>query len=109
MPSDGKLRQAVPGGPAPSIADLFSISQYPDAVPERAFARLDATVDRPGGTLPADTVLPDLSSNEKVASLPEDPNDMLTAEERRQLASDLIKLATLRRDAETASGSLRLA
>jgi len=59
--------------------------------------------------LAGDTVLPELSSNEKVAYLPEDPNDMLTAEERSQLATDLIKLATLRRDAETASGSLRLA
>jgi hypothetical protein len=59
--------------------------------------------------LAEDTVLPELSSTEKVASLPPDPNDMLTAEERRQLATDLVKLATLRRDAETASGSLRLA
>lgn len=57
----------------------------------------------------ADSVLPELSSTEGVGSLPADPNDMLTAEERRQLATDLIKLATLRRDAETASGSLRLA
>ena len=57
----------------------------------------------------ADTVLPELSSNEQVASLPDDPNDMLTSEERRQLATDLIKLAAVRRDAETASGSLRLA
>ncbi len=57
----------------------------------------------------ADTVLPDLATNESVASLPKDPNEMLSAEERRQLATDLIKLAILRRDAETASGSLRLA
>jgi len=57
----------------------------------------------------ADTVLPDLTTSSETASLPEDPNDMLSADERRQLVSDLAKLATLRRDAETASGSLRLA
>lgn len=78
-------------------------------MPERAFPRVDVGADRPGGKLAGDTVLPELSSNEKVASLPGDPNDMLTAEERSQLATDLIKLATLRRDSEAASGSLRLA
>jgi len=57
----------------------------------------------------ADSVLPDLTTDSKTDSLPEDPNDMLSTDERRQLASDLRKLATLRRDAETASGSLRLA
>lgn len=54
-------------------------------------------------------MLPKLSSDEAVALLPDDPNEMLTSDERGQLMSDLIKLATLRRDAEIASGSLRLA
>lgn len=109
MPPDGSFTQPGARRPAVSIADLFSVAEYPGVVPEREFARVDADADRSGGTLAADTVLPELSSNEEVASLPEDPNDMLTAEERRQLATDLTKLATLRRDAETASGSLRLA
>jgi hypothetical protein len=59
--------------------------------------------------LAADPVLPELCSDEAVALLPDDPNELLTSDERRQLVSDLIKLATLRRDAEIASGSLRLA
>jgi hypothetical protein len=109
MGSIGKFRKPARGQPLGSIADLFPGSQYPGAVPEGAFAHIDADADSPGGSLAADAVLPELSSNEKVASLPEDPNDMLTVEERRQLVTDLIKLATLRRDAETASGSLRLA
>lgn len=54
-------------------------------------------------------VLPELASDKAVALLPDDPKEMLTSDERRQLVSDLIKLATLRRDAEIASGTLRLA
>ena len=107
MPTARDLSRRAPGRPVVSIADLLSVWDYPGAVPERGFARVDA--NRPGGSLAADTVLPELWSNEQVASLPDDPNDMLTSEERRQLATDLIKLATVRRDAEAASGSLRLA
>lgn len=54
-------------------------------------------------------MLPELASDKAVALLPDDPKEMLTSDERRQLVSDLIKLATLRRDAEIASGTLRLA
>lgn len=92
-----------------SIPNLPTDSVYPGAVPERGFSCAHAGTDRTGGSLAADTVLPELSSSEQVASLPDDPNDMLTFEERRQLTTDLNKLAAVRRDAEAASGSLRLA
>lgn len=55
------------------------------------------------------TVLPQLSTDETTARLPSNPNDLLSPEEQRELTQDLAKLAELRRDAETASASLRLA
>jgi hypothetical protein len=54
-------------------------------------------------------VLPQLSTNDTTAQLPSDPNDLLSASEKHKLTEDLAKLADLRRDAETASASLRLA
>lgn len=97
---------ARPGTP---IADFLDVAKYPVLVPDRAPARALADVESRGGQLAADPVLPELSSDQAVALLPDDPNELLTSDERRQLVSDLIKLATLRRDAEIASGSLRLA
>lgn len=54
-------------------------------------------------------VLPQLSTNDTTAQLPSNPNDLLSASEKHKLNEDLAKLADLRRDAETASASLRLA
>jgi len=57
----------------------------------------------------SETVLPPLSPDSVTDNLPPDPNDLLTGAERRQLDDDLAQLAQLRREAETASASLRLA
>jgi hypothetical protein len=54
-------------------------------------------------------VLPKLSTDETTAQLPSDPTSLLTSDQQKELAEDLAKLARLRRDAETASASLRLA
>lgn len=55
-------------------------------------------------------VLPQLSTNDTTAQLPSNPNDLLSASEKHKLNDvSLAKLADLRRDAETASASLRLA
>jgi hypothetical protein len=54
-------------------------------------------------------VLPRLSTDNTTAQLPSDPNQLLSPSEQRELTQDLAKLAELRRDAETASASLRLA
>lgn len=57
----------------------------------------------------SETVLPHLFIDHATAQLPSDPNDLLSPAEHEALADDLAKLARLRRDAETASASLRLA
>ena len=54
-------------------------------------------------------VLPRLHPDRAPAQLPGNPNQLLTPVEQRKLAEDLAELAELRRDAETASASLRLA
>lgn len=56
-----------------------------------------------------DSVLPPLSSDPVTSQLPDNPSDLLSRDERRELRDDLAQLARLRRDAETASASLRLA
>ncbi|BBX95626.1 hypothetical protein [Mycobacterium lacus] len=56
-----------------------------------------------------EAVLPQLSTDNTTAQLPSDPNDLLSPAEQQELTEDLAKLAELRRDAETASASLRLA
>lgn len=56
-----------------------------------------------------EAVLPRLSTDDTTAQLPSDPNELLSPAEQRELTEDLAKLAELRRDAETASASLRLA
>lgn len=102
----GRLRAAHLGTP---VADFLDAVKYPVLVPDRTPAGARADVESRGGQLAGEPVLPELSRDEAVALLPEDPNELLTSDERRQLVSDLITLATLRRDAEIASGSLRLA
>jgi hypothetical protein len=57
----------------------------------------------------SDAVLPQLSTDDRTAQLPSDPKDLLSAAEHEELTEDLARLAQLRRDAETASASLRLA
>lgn len=94
-------------GVSPMVA-LIDVTRYPVLVPDRALAR-EAGAQSRGGSMAGEPVLPELSSHEAVALLPDDPNEMLTSDERRQLVSDLVKLASLRRDAEIVSGSLRLA
>jgi hypothetical protein len=59
--------------------------------------------------LMSNAVLPPLTTDDTTSQLPSDPNDLLSAAEQQELAKDLAKLAELRRDAETASASLRLA
>ena len=56
-----------------------------------------------------EAVLPKLTRDETTAQLPSDPTALLSSEQQKELTDDLAKLARLRRDAETASGSLRLA
>lgn len=56
-----------------------------------------------------DAVLPKLTRDGATARLPSDPTALLTSNQQEELTHDLAKLAQLRRDAETASGSLRLA
>lgn len=103
------VRSLRPARARTAVADFLDAAKYPVLVPDRAPARARADVESRGGLLAREPVLPELSSDEAFALLPDDPNEMLTSDERRQLVSDLIKLATLRRDAEIASGSLRLA
>lgn len=57
----------------------------------------------------SEAVLPRLSTDNTTAQLPSDPNHLLSPVEQQELTQDLAKLADLRRDAETASASLRLA
>ena len=54
-------------------------------------------------------VLPKLTRDETTIGLPSDPTALLTGDQQKDLSEGLAKLARLRRDAETASGSLRLA
>jgi len=108
-PSHPRSRYRGPGSlpDSPAISGSRAGCEYGFASREETAARF--AVQEGIGVEVADAVLPDLTSSSGTESLPEDPNDMLSVDERRQLASDLAKLATLRRDAETASGSLRLA
>ncbi len=57
----------------------------------------------------SEAVLPRLTTDNAIAQLPSDPKDLLTPTEHQALKDDLARLARLRRDAETASASLRLA
>ena len=57
----------------------------------------------------SESVLPPLASDSVTDQLPDDPSDLLSSDERRELDADLAQLAQLRREAETASASLRLA
>jgi hypothetical protein len=56
-----------------------------------------------------EAVLPKLSRDKKSMLLPSDPTVLLNSDEQKALTEDLAKIARLRRDAENASGSLRLA
>lgn len=56
-----------------------------------------------------ESVLPQLPTDEVSSQLPVDPAALLSADELADLRHGLTKLAKLRRDAETSSGSLRLA
>lgn len=62
-----------------------------------------------GSVLPDDAFISDHAKETMRASLPADPNDLLTEDQKSTLAADLAKLARLRRDAEIASATLRLA
>jgi hypothetical protein len=57
----------------------------------------------------SDAVLPKLTPDEKSKRLPSDPTSLLSDKEQEELKEHLAKLARLRRDAENAYGSLRLA
>ena len=57
----------------------------------------------------SEAVLPELEKDETTRRLPPDPRALLTRDQQKELADDLAELARLRRDAEQASGSLRLA
>lgn len=57
----------------------------------------------------SEKVLPEITKDEMSNLLPADPTELLSDEQQRKLEEDLSRLARLRRDAETTSGSLRLA
>jgi len=59
--------------------------------------------------MPDDPALPDDAKESIAAALPADPDDLLSDDQKSSLAADLAKLARLRREAEIASASLRLA
>lgn len=52
--------------------------------------------------------LPEEAKTTIESSLPTDPNELLSEEQRSSLSSDLAKLARLRREAEASSATLRL-
>lgn len=54
-------------------------------------------------------VFPEVTEDEMSQVLPADPTELLTHEQQKKLEDDLARLARLRRDVETTSGSLRLA
>ena len=83
--------------------DVFSESRPPESIllGSRNASEKEPTV--------SETVLPPLSPDSVTDKLPRDPSDLLTGDERHQLDDDLAQLAQLRREAETASASLRLA
>lgn len=56
-----------------------------------------------------ESVLPKLTTDQRTQQLPADPRGLLTQDQHQQLHEDLSRLAKLRRDAETTSGSLKLA
>ena len=60
------------------------------------------------GNVPGDAEPPDYE-HILAAALPSNPNDLLTDEQKSGLSADLAKLARLRREAEIASATLRLA
>lgn len=57
----------------------------------------------------SERVLPRLEPNEDFAQLPSDPRELLTVEQRDDLAERLSQLARLRRDVEATSAALKLA
>jgi hypothetical protein len=56
-----------------------------------------------------DRVLPKVAREELSDFLPPDPSSLLSEDQRKDLDDALARLARQRRDAETTSGSLRLA
>ena len=58
---------------------------------------------------PEESELPDYAKDSMAASLPSDPDELLTDQQKSSLSADLAKLARLRRDAEMDSANLRLA
>jgi hypothetical protein len=64
---------------------------------------------RDEGSVPGHTEQPPTYEQLLAATLPSDPNELLTDEQKSDLNADLAKLARLRREAKTASASLRLA
>lgn len=79
--------------------------------PNQEVSFLLGSADEPGEreSPMSDAVLPKLTSDHVIAQLPSDPSDLLTPIEHEALLEELAKLARQRRDAETASASLRLA
>lgn len=64
---------------------------------------LDSIVSPPGDVQP---VLPPLSHNSVTSQLPDDPAELLTGDERLELAEDLARLAGLRQAAEARADAL---
>lgn len=56
-----------------------------------------------------DAELPGYAKDALASSLPTDPDELLTEDQRSTLSADLDSLARLRRDAEMASATLRMA
>ena len=54
-------------------------------------------------------VLPSLEHNETTSQLPDDPNELLTQDQHRELNEGLARIAEVRRNAEASSANLRMA
>jgi len=90
------------GGP-PSLRGLGSL---------RGFCSCHRLVARSRGrteTVPEDTELPGYAKEALASLLPADPDELLSEQQKSSLQADLDSLARLRRDAEMASATLRMA
>jgi hypothetical protein len=59
--------------------------------------------------VPEDPEFPGYAKDALASSLPADPDELLSEQQKSTLSADLDSLARLRRDAEMASATLRMA
>lgn len=93
--------------PTSLLADHLPLaSLYPN---QESFLLLDSDAARTRERLMSEAVLPNLTSDDATAQLPSNPKELLTPVEHEALLEGLATMARQRREAETASASLRLA